>query len=277
MVNNISFFINNEPIWFTAISNNNLNLWNFWLKTNPDVNIKDSTEQTPLHWACFLKRKEMVMDLLNLGADPWCIDNEGYSPFFLAMIHPKTEYWNFDDWPVIYSSNFEIKDNSSIYYHFSSYIFKLSKNKRYDCLESLFKLIPSYKISEFALLKNNTIHNIPWVHVAYAWKDKQLARLYKEWGVDFNGVDQQGYSALEMAIVDEDMDWVNFLLENGANFNSNKNCNDYELSCLISGDNAYNIYSIMQKNNLDKNIIIETLNRTESHENKIIFLKRCFL
>ena len=277
MLTNISFFINDEPIWLTAISNNNLNLWNFWLKSKPDINIEDSTGQTPLHWACFLKRKEMVFDLLNIGADPWHVDKEGYSAFFLAMIHEKCSYWNFDEWPVIYSSNFEIKDNSPIYYHFSNYIFKLSKNKRYDCLKSLFKLIPSYKMNEFAIIKNNTIHNIPWIQIAYAWQDKELAFLYKEWGVDLNATDMQGYSVLEMAIADEDMEWVDFLLGNGAKFNTHKDCNDYELSCLTSGDNAYNIYSIMNKNNLDKNKIIETLNKIDNHENKITFLKRCFL
>lgn len=276
MNSNIKFFINNEPIWLTAISNNNFSLWSFWLKQNPDIHIKDSTGQTPLHWACFLKRKEMVFDLLQLGADPWETDKDGYSAYFLAMIHPKCDYWNFHEWPRIFTDNFEIKNNTTLYYHFGNYIFKLSKSKRYECVKSLCQIMPSYKMNEFILLKNNNVYNIPWIQMAYAWRDQTLAKIYIDWGVDINAVDQHGYSVLEMAIVDENMEWVDFLLENGAVFNENKNCDDYTLSCLVSGENAYNIYSILEKKNLNTKKIVDSLHHIDNNESKMVFLRKCF-
>lgn len=276
-ISNVSFFINKEPIWFTAISNNDINLWDFWLKKNPNVNTKDNSGQTPLHWACFLKRKEMVFDLLNLGANPWIIDNEGYAAFFLAMVHEKSSYWNISEWPFLFPNNFEIrKNNAQLFYHCTNYIFKLAKNKKYHHLHIFLNLIPLYKLPTFVTFKNNTVNNIPWIHIAYAWKDKKLAQIFFNWGVSANATDNYGYTVLEMAIVEENTEWIDFLLINKAEFNSSKKCDDYELICRTNSNNAFNIYSIMEKQNLNKEKILQGFNKIENEKNKINFVKRCF-
>ena len=51
------------------------------LDYNADPNIQDNEGKTPLHYACSVDRKDMIICLLLFGADPEIGDNEGKKPF----------------------------------------------------------------------------------------------------------------------------------------------------------------------------------------------------
>ncbi|CAL1530405.1 unnamed protein product, partial [Lymnaea stagnalis] len=55
------------------------------IKYGCDVNQKDSTSRTPLHWACALGNARLVSLLLDHGADPSIADASGFNSLHLAV------------------------------------------------------------------------------------------------------------------------------------------------------------------------------------------------
>jgi len=56
-----------------------------------NINMQDENGGTPLHWAVYYNRKEIVKFLLMQGANPFITDKNGITPIDLARINNRRE------------------------------------------------------------------------------------------------------------------------------------------------------------------------------------------
>ena len=73
----------NEKL-FKAARGGNLEMFLQALSSDENVNVRDHTGQTPLHYAVNGNHVKLIQELLNRGADVTAEDNNGYTPLMLA-------------------------------------------------------------------------------------------------------------------------------------------------------------------------------------------------
>lgn len=211
---------NNNNIWFTAIVNNDIELWNKWVKEIPDVNkITDATGQSPLHWSCFLKNKEITQDLLERGANPWQLDNEMVFPWKLAMKHDYDNEWNWHIWPYYYKQfSIDMKTNYLLKKELIKTLTAFSLKREYHKIKAVIQHFKPDDLNNFYLNSTTTTQRLSPLHLAFALKDFELFEIFFQWGIDINSVDDKNNTTLFFAIACNQSEWVEFLLNKNATF-----------------------------------------------------------
>ncbi|GEM_PF-495510 len=69
---------------FEAVENNDTSMVEKFLKEGIDINIKDETGATPLHWAAFYGLQELAEFLVEKGANVYAHDDDGWTPLHWA-------------------------------------------------------------------------------------------------------------------------------------------------------------------------------------------------
>lgn len=212
---------NNEPAWFHAIVDNDIKYIENWIKETDNINEADEEGQTPLHWACFLKKIDIVNMLLKNNADPYSQDLQSVFPYQLALQFPETEEWNYSQWPQTYPAAFNISDKESYLLQvISKTIVQFTTQKNYNAIKCITKILPAEKCQRCIYFTNNMdIHSIPWVHMAFILKSKELLSiLIEDWKLSINQMDNDNKTALDMAIADENQEWIKNIVQLGGKF-----------------------------------------------------------
>jgi len=82
---------NPNAMLITSVKSGNLDYVKLAIAQGANINFKDENGGTPLHWAVYYNRKEIVRFLLMQGADPFITDNNGITPIDLAKINNRRE------------------------------------------------------------------------------------------------------------------------------------------------------------------------------------------
>lgn len=214
-------YLNRDFSWLNAIIHDDKALWKDWISCADDVDIRDETGQTPLHWACFLQRKDFVFDLLKKGADPWILDDDKLFPWLLAIQSPCNDYWDWHVWPYFFD-NFAIdfQSNIDLQKQIIKMITKLNQNKRYKEIEYITQHIPC-NFCQPLLLSCEKGYNIDsLIHLAYSLDSTDLLDIFLKWGCDINMSKKDKNTALDFALVTENQKWISLLIQKGAKIHS---------------------------------------------------------
>lgn len=223
----------NMPIWFKAIIYNDITLWKSWLNTTDNIDVKDAMGQTPLHWACLLKNKSFVTDLLERGANPWELDNDMIFPWKLAMRSDYNNDWDWHLWPYYYK---QFSINMSQSYLIKQEVMKtlvaFTSKKEYHKIEALIQHLNPTDFSRFYLHRPNKVQIISPMHLAYSLNDFTLFDILYKWGIDVNLTNNNSESVLFFALACDNQEWVKKLLEHNALFPTTYNSNGITVPAL---------------------------------------------
>lgn len=82
----------------------------YYNKSNSCLNLKNQSEMTPLHIACYRGNYEFVQYLVDLGADINCTDKDNKTPFFYAIRSNNNKIIKY---LILQGANKKIKDKSN--------------------------------------------------------------------------------------------------------------------------------------------------------------------
>jgi ankyrin repeat protein len=77
---------------FEAVENNDISIVEKFLKEGTDINVKDETGGTPLHWTSFYGLQELAELLVAKGANVYAHDNDGWTPLHWAKAKKILEF-----------------------------------------------------------------------------------------------------------------------------------------------------------------------------------------
>lgn len=201
--------------WFKAIFKNDKATVAKWIKSTSNIDTQDNEQCTPLLWACFLERNEIVSMLLENGANPFIKDNTGVFPWFISMCNKSDNGW--ETWPHQYDVFTELKNTSYVSSLVSGVIKYFIKNNDWLVLKILFDYIHPNRIKGVLYWNKDTfIYDvIPLTHLAYSLNNKKFLFLLKEYDYNLNVKDHAGNSVLDIALCDGQNEWASYLFQSG--------------------------------------------------------------
>lgn len=218
-----TIYLNRDSSWLNAIIHNDTQLWNEWLSQTNNIDITDETGQTPLHWACFLQKRDFVIDLLSKGANPWHLDDDGLFPWMLAIQTPCSSSWDWHIWPY-YFDNFDIhfENNIELQKQVIRLIIKFNQKKKFKELEYITQHIPFNFCQQLFSMKEKGYTFDSLVHLSYSLDSPELLDIVLSWGCDINIRNNEKNTALDFALINDNKKWISLLIKKGAEVYSDK-------------------------------------------------------
>ncbi len=214
------------------------------LAAGHDANTQGGYDQfTPLHWACGMRRPEIVRLLLAAGADPDAKDPSGHTPLhFLvraAVKDPTTPY----SFVQPYGRNAVDKNKMAIRVALAELL--LAKGADVDAADKRGRgpLCTAVSTGQVALIRvllaggakvRSEADGWTALHAAARWRDTVAARLLLEARADANATGRFGDTPLHMAAWDGDVEMARLLLAYGANVNSASGYDDGTPLCVAA-------------------------------------------
>ncbi len=210
-----------------SLSQNNTEITDYLIQKKVDINLKNNQNKTALH---YVKSPKMAEYFLKKGFDINAKNKEGNTPLMLALLD--------NNKPLI---KFLIENNADV-------------NSQNSMGNVPLHLVTDVEIATLLLDKKanintkNTQGNTP-LHFA---DNVQISKLFVEKGADVNATNNDRNTPLLMALIEQQPEIAQFLIEKGAKNTENnfgmsasklaKEINQEHLYFMLQGDKIYNTY-----------------------------------
>lgn len=195
-MSDVHYSMEGDEKWWSALISSDLKAWQEWFdkheKELATHSFTDAQGATPLHWACLLKKQDIVLSLLKAGANVWALDNDGSFPLKIAMAHELSSDWNWSEWATLYPQSFQWKGSlhparESI----GRQMFRFAQLEKWTEIEMFMKLVPisacphlywkAPKESGFDKMFKS-LGPMPWCYAAVFLQSEKFLRLLIQWG-----------------------------------------------------------------------------------------------
>lgn len=208
---------NKDQAIFMAIQENNLNYVKKALRTNKNIEVKNSLGETPLLAACQRNNLDIIRFLVEKGANIKAVDNRGNSVLHKALgfwftLNQKDSKLSIIQYLVDNGADVNVKNNTG-----NSPILEAVNTNSTEIMD--------YLISKGANIKdkNNAGNNALILAVSNTRVTPETIKYYISKGISINATNNKGETAIIYAIRRNnqmrDFSLINLLVENGANIN----------------------------------------------------------